>query len=144
MTFKHIFLECRNLFHQETIPLMKYFYYPVSLWLVRDKRESTVRKTDRPARFQPTCTNWAAIDMTRKDKTNLCLFVSPLELSLVLREEKSSFICLKNPKESQQLLVPSPFLLMRHFVCFGFGHVPSGNLQYIPGGEGGGAWVHLG
>ena len=74
VTFKHIFLECRNLFHQETIPLMKYFYYPVSLWLVRDKRESTVRKTDRPARFQPTCTNWAATDMTRKDKTNLCLF----------------------------------------------------------------------
>ena len=23
---------------------------------------------------------------------------------------------------------------MRHFVCFGFGHVPSANLQYIPGG----------
>ena len=30
---------------------------------------------------------------------------------------------------------------MRHFVCFGFGHVPSGNLQYIPLGMGGGGGV---
>ena len=69
VTRKHIFLECCNLFHQERIPLMKYFFYPLSLGLFRGKRESTVRKTDRPARFQPSCTNWAAMDMTRKDKT---------------------------------------------------------------------------
>ena len=50
---------------------------------------------------------------------------------IILREEKSLFICPENPKESKQLLVPSPFLFVRHFVRFVFGHVPSANLRYI-------------
>ena len=129
VTRKHIFLECCNLLHQERIPLMKYFFYPLSLGLFRDKRESTVRKTDRPALFQHSCTNimeqqW--IWQERKKPIFVCL-----PAWIILREEKSLFICPENPKESKQLLVPSPFLLIRHFVRFVFGHVPSANVQYI-------------
>ena len=48
VTFKHIFFECRNLFHKERIPLMKYFiiHSPWGLSGIR-ARVQYERLTDR-------------------------------------------------------------------------------------------------